>query len=108
MNKWKIAFWICFTTLFIVTAFSAYIILDQSVTLTYMSDEFTDTENDLDNISKFINDTDLSKSQIKKSLTSHHLFEYMNVYNDTVSLDRVSLIFKDNKLKKVTKQLQEY
>ena len=104
MNKWKIAFWVCLTTLLLATAFGVYCIIDQGVTLTYMKDGYTDTENDLENISKIISETDQSKSQIKKALTDHHLFEYMNFDKDTVSLDRVSLIFKDDKLFKVTKQ----
>ena len=104
MNKWKIAFWVCFTTLFLVTAFGVYCIIDQGVTLSYMKDGYTDTENDLENITKIINETDQSKSQVKKALADHHLFEFMNFDKDTVSLDRVSLIFKDDKLFKVTKQ----
>lgn len=104
MNKWKIAFWVCLTTLLLVTVFGVYSIIDQGVTLTYMQEGYTDTENDRDNISKIINETDLSKTQIKKALIQHHLFEYMDFAKDTVSLDRVSIIFKDDKLFKVIKQ----
>ena len=104
MNKWKIAFWVCLTLLLLVTAFSTYCIIDQGVTLTYMKEGYTDTENDLDNISKIINETDFSKNQIKTALKQHHLFEYMEFDKDTVSLDRVTLIFKNDKLFKVIKQ----
>jgi hypothetical protein len=104
MNKWKIAFWFCLTTLFLVTAFGIYCVIDQGITLTYMKDGYEDTENDLDNISKIINETDLTKLQIKKTLRPHHLYEYMDFNKDTVSLDRVSLIFKDDKLFKITKE----
>jgi hypothetical protein len=104
MNKWKIAFWICLTLLLLVTAFSTYSVIDQGVTLTYLKEGYTDTENDLDNISKIINETDLSKNQIKTALKQHHLFELMEFDKDTVSLDRVTLIFRDDKLFKVVKQ----
>ncbi len=86
MNKWKIAFWVCLTTLLLVTGFGVYFIIDQAVTLTYMKDGYADTENDLDNISKIINETDLSKSQIKKAFTLHHIFEHTDFNKDTYRL----------------------
>lgn len=56
MNKWKIVFWCCLTLLVSVTVFSLYPIIDQGVSLTYLKEGYTDTENDLDQlivISKF-------------------------------------------------------
>ncbi len=103
-NKWKIAFWICFVFLLLVAGFGAYSILDQGVALTYMKDEYSDTENDLNSLSSFINETDLSKTQIKKVLQTHHLSEYMDFAADTISLERVTLVFKEDKLIKVTNQ----
>ena len=104
MNKWKIAFWVCLTVLLLVTAFSVYSIIDQAVTLTYQKEGYTDTENDLDNLIEIINKTDLTKTQIEKELKDHRLYEYMNFKKDTISLDRVTLIFQSDKLFKVTKQ----
>ena len=104
MNRWKIAFWTCLTTLIIVLVGGFYSILDQGTSLTYMKDGYSDTENDLDNLVKIINETDLTKRQVEKSLNGHKLFEYMNFQSDTISLDRVNLIFKDNRLKGITKQ----
>lgn len=104
MNKWKIAFWICLTVLLLVTAFSVYSIIDQAVTLTYQKDSYTDTENDLENLIEIINKTDLTKTQIENELRDHRLYEYMDFKRDTVSLDRISLIFDNSKLKSVTKQ----
>ena len=69
-----------------------------------MREGYSDTENDLDNLMKIINETDLTKEQIKKSLKEHKLFEYMDFKSDTISLDRVNLIFNDNRLDKITKQ----
>ncbi len=104
MNKWKIAFWCCLTLLFAVTVFSVYSIIDQGVTLTYQKEGYTDTENDLDQLIEIINKTDLTKKQIQNELKDHRLFEYMDFKSDTVSLDRVILIFENEKLKNVTKQ----
>ena len=104
MNKWKIAFWVCLTVLLLVTALSVYSIIDQGVTLTYQKEGYTDTENDLDNLIEIINKTDLTKTQIQKELKYHRLYEYMDFKTDTISIDRVTLIFKSDKLFKVTKQ----
>ncbi len=38
MNKWKIAFWVCFTSLILVLAFGLYSIIDQVTTLTYLKE----------------------------------------------------------------------
>jgi hypothetical protein len=104
MNKWKIAFWVCLTALLLVTAFGVYSIIDQAVTLTYQKEGYTDTENDLDQLIEIINKTDLTKKQIETELKDHRLFEYMDFKSDTISLDRVLLIFENEKLKNVTKQ----
>jgi hypothetical protein len=104
MNKWKIAFWTCLTTLIIVLIGGLYSIIDQGTILTYSQDGYADTENDLNTLTKIINETDLTKGQIKKSLKGHELFQYMNFKRDTISLDRVNLIFNDNRVAKITKQ----
>jgi len=104
MNKWKIAFWCCLTLLVAVTLFSAYSIIDQGVTLTYQKEGYTDTENDLNQLIEIIKETDLTKSQIENELKNHRLYEYMDFNSDTISLDRVLLIFENDKLKNVTKQ----
>jgi len=104
MNKWKIAFWVCLTTLILVISFGLYSIFDQGVTLTYMKEGYQETESDLDNLTKIINETDLTKGQISKTLSKHKLYKFMDFRSDTISLDRVTLLFKDNKLFKVTKQ----
>jgi len=104
MNKWKIAFWCCLTLLVAVTLFSAYSIIDQGVTLTYQKEGYTDTEHDLDQLIEIIKKTNLTKLQIENELKDHRLYEYMDFNSDTISLDRVLLIFENDKLKNVTKQ----
>lgn len=97
MNKYKIGFWICLTTLLLTVGLGLYAILDQGVTLTYMKEGYTDTKSDLDQLVKIINDTDLSKGQIRKALKRDDL----DFNSDTVSLRRTDLIFKENKLKRI-------
>jgi putative Mn2+ efflux pump MntP len=101
MNKWKTAFWISFILLAFVSVFSIYSILDQAVTLTYQRDSHEDVENDLNVLSVIINETNLSKTQILKVLKNHHLYIYLDVKKDSVSLDRLTLVFKNGKLIKV-------
>ncbi|KGO84572.1 hypothetical protein [Flavobacterium suncheonense] len=103
MNKWKIAFWICFVFLILVIGFSTYSIVDQGVTLTYQKEGYQNTENDLDNLIGIINRTDLTKIQIEKELKNHIFYEHMNFKLDTISLERVSLIFENDKLIKIQK-----
>ena len=104
MNKWKVAFLCCLTLLIIVTGFSFYSIIDQGVTLTYQKEGYIDTEKDLDDLMTFINKTDFSKNEIKKELKDHILYEFMDFKMDTISLNRVELIFENDKLEKVIKQ----
>lgn len=104
MNKWKVAFWSCLTVLVVVTMFSMYSIVDQGVTLTYQEEGYRDTENDLDKLIEIINKTNLTKKQIETELKDRNVFEFMDFKTDTISLNRVLLIFDNDKLKSVMKQ----
>jgi hypothetical protein len=53
-NKWRTAFWTLLTIFILTTAILFYTILDQSVTITHMSDSSFGTENDLEQISGVI------------------------------------------------------
>jgi hypothetical protein len=103
MNKWKVAFWISLTLLILVTIFATYSFLDQAYTLTYNKVGYEDTEKHLDELIKIINKTDLTKMQIEKELNNHNHFKTMNFNSDTISLNRVLLIFQNDKLKSVKK-----
>jgi hypothetical protein len=104
MNRWKIAFWICFTTLIIILGISIYSILDQSVTLTYIEEGYQDTDNDLTDLIEIINKTDLSKKEIMDVLRQHKIHEHGEYLADTISLNKIQLIFKDAKLKQIRNQ----
>lgn len=101
MNKWKIGFWICFVTLLATLGLGLYSIIDQGVTLTYMRQGYEETEDDLKQLMKIINETDLTKEKIKDLVTADKDLGYLNVNGDTITLSRVTLIFKDDRLNKI-------
>ena len=98
MNNWKIAFWICFSLLIGTALFGTYSILDQGVTITYERVSYSNTENDLKELIRIINETNLSKREIKNILKKR---EYIEFGQDSISLERVTLCFKDDRLKRV-------
>ena len=49
-NKWKWAFFVSTATLLTICAFLLYVVIDQSVTITYMSQGYDDTEKDLERL----------------------------------------------------------
>lgn len=103
-NKWRLAFWICFVVLIATGLFGFYRIVDQGVTITYMKEGYTATEDDLETIIELINTTDLTKNEIKVKLKKHRPNEFMSFKTDTIELERVLLIFKNGKLKKIEKK----
>jgi nitrogen regulatory protein PII-like uncharacterized protein len=103
-NKWKIAFWICLFLLVTIGVFGLYSIIDQGVTTTYIKEGYSDTEADLETLIEIIEKTDQTKVEIENVLKSHRLREFMNFKTDTIGLERVSLIFENDSLKKIEKQ----
>ncbi len=103
-NKWQLAFWISILTLLIVTVIGLYSIIDQGVTITYMRDGYTNTENDLNSLVELINETNLTKSEIETKLKTHRFFEFMDFKQDTIPLERINLIFENDTLRKIVKQ----
>ena len=103
-NKWRLAFWICFASLLVIGLFGFYQIIDQAVTITYMREGYTDTENDLETIIELTNTTDLTKQEIKIKLQNHRLYEFMDFKTDTIGLERILLIFENDRLEKIEKE----
>jgi len=104
MNKWKTAFWCCLTTLLIVIGFGIYSAIDQGYALAYLEDSYTEQENELDNLVLIVNETNLSKTGIEKTLKKHKIGESADFKSDTISLGALKLIFRNDKLFKVTRQ----
>lgn len=103
-NKWKVAFWISFALLLSVSAFGLYSIIDQGVTITYMKEGYTITENDLNTLIQIVNSNKSTKKEIKDELTGHRFYDSMNFKRDTIPLERVELIFKNGTLQQIIKQ----
>ena len=98
------AFWISIITLLVVIVIGLYSIIDQGVTITYMRDGYTNTENDLKSLIEIFNETDLTKSEIEAKLKGHRFFEIMDFEHDTIPLERVDLIFVNDSLNKILTQ----
>jgi hypothetical protein len=103
-NKWKLAFWISFVLLLLVSGFGLYSIIDQGVTITYMKEGYTSTENDLNTLIQIVNSNKTSKKEIKDELTGHKFYDSMDFKRDTISLERVELIFNNDTLQQIIKQ----
>jgi hypothetical protein len=103
-NKWRLAFWICLIILLLISGFAVYRIIDQGVTITYLRDGCENTENDLNSLIYIINAKDYSKNTIKQNLESHRYFDMIDFDSDSVGLERVKLIFKNDTLNKIEKQ----
>ena len=104
MNKWKVAFWISIVVLFSVTGLFIYEQTDQAFKTVRTSINNSKTYQDLDAISKILNETNLTKPEIQNSLKEHKLFNNWDFERDTISLERLNLIFKNNKLNKIIEQ----
>lgn len=103
-NKWRLAFWICFVVFITTGLFGFYQVVDQGVTMTYMREGYSDTENDLETLIELVNTTDLTKNEIKVKLKNHRLNEYMDFETDTIGLERILLIFNNDSLRKIEKE----
>lgn len=103
-NKWKVAFWICLLLLLLVSTFSIYSIIDQGVTITYMKEGYTSTENDLNTLIQIVNSNKLSKKEIIDVLTTYKFYDSMDFKRDTMPLERIELIFKNDTLQQIIKQ----
>lgn len=101
MNKWKIAFWICLISLLFTFGFSIYSMIDQAFSLIYLSDSFSRTQSDLDDIQHIINETDLTQNEVLKVLKENSKVDSQKIDENRISLQTVTLIFQDSKLVKI-------
>lgn len=100
-NRWKKAFWVSFILLLSVSALGLYSIIDQGVTITYMKEGYTSTENDLSTVIQIVNSNKWSKKEIKDELMGHRFYDSLDFNRDTVSLERVDLIFSNDTLRQI-------
>lgn len=103
-SKWKVAFWICFILLLFVSAFSIYSIIDQGISITYTQEGYTATEKDLNTLIQIANTNKLSKKKIVDELKAYRFYDSIDFKRDTIPLERVELIFKNDTLQQIIKQ----
>ena len=96
-NKWKVAFWICFSVLLITT----YFVIDQGVSQANLQVSFSRTKSDLHQLSSIISETDLSKKNVQNILFENGLITSTNELSDTIQLNFKKLIFYHDRLHKV-------
>ncbi len=102
MNKWKIAFWVTIIIFLVTLGICFKKILDQSITLSRTQYDYFIIENDLKILSNIIVDTDISKKHVQQYIFNNRTrIDYMKFNGETISLDRVTLIFKNDKLFKL-------
>ena len=103
MNRWKIGFWILFSLLIIGVGCSLYSMVDGGYSLAYLKNSYSKTENDLDNIITIISATNLTKHSIKEALGKNDSAKIFDLTKDTIFLERTTLIFKHDTLRKISK-----
>jgi uncharacterized protein YpmS len=89
MNKWKIAFWILLALSISIIALVFYKRLDSRAPITYMKEEYSDTEDDLKSLVKILNQKSLSKRSILNILGVEKPIDTV------VSLKRYYIVFKN-------------
>jgi len=103
-NQWKVAFWICLLQLLLVSALSILCLINQGETITYMTEGYTSTENDLNTLIQIVNSNNLSKKEIVDELKAYRFYDSIDFKRDTIPLERVEFIFKNDTLQQIIKQ----
>lgn len=101
MNKWKISFWILLIFFLSISLYSFYIVTDKSVTIAFMRIGYSQTESDLKIVSR-IYETDFTKEEIRSEILKDSIYEYLDFKKDTLQLQKVDLIFANEKLIKIS------
>jgi hypothetical protein len=94
MKKWKISFFACLLLLLITIILSAFLIVDQAVSISYMKEGYVETENDLKVLVKFLNNKNLAKSEVEKLLSADSSVTPYSAGNDSILLNRIILVFR--------------
>ncbi len=105
-KTWKTPFVIALFLLMISGAFNIYafyVNVDQAYTIDDISKGYSNTDNDLHEIIEFYNNKAFSKPEIQTMLADHGFYEIMDFSKDTIELERISLIFKNNQLEAIQK-----
>ena len=100
-NKWKVGFWIYFAISIIVIIYLFAKNNIDEVNLAFTKINKIQTELDLQMISEIVNKTDLSITEILSEIESNKLSKIENTKNNNIELERIILIFENEKLVKI-------
>ncbi len=94
MNRWKIAFWPLLVLTIGIVLISCYIVLDQSVTLTYQKEGYQDTEEDLKVYVELLKEEKLHFQLVKQRLTKQGI-EFVDKEEDglLIGFNRTTMRF---------------
>ena len=96
-NKWKLAFWISFCVLIIITYFT----IDRSISEANLQVNYSRSRSDLHQLSKIMSESDLSRKRIQEILSENGYESNENNFSDTIHLNYLKLIFHNDQLAKV-------
>jgi hypothetical protein len=82
-------------------AFGLYSVIDQGVSLTYLRQDYDETKDDLKQLMKIINETDLTEDKVTKLVTASKDERFVHFDGDRITSGRITMIFKDNRLNKI-------
>ncbi|MFD0977048.1 hypothetical protein [Salinimicrobium gaetbulicola] len=102
-HPWKTAFWACFFMLIAVTCLGAYAVLDQGVTLTYLRDDHSVKERELEAITQMLEGAPIPKQQVLHALEKHLLYEIPDAEADTIRLANLTFVFQNDSLQRLIK-----
>lgn len=105
MKKWKISFFVCLLLLLITIVFSAFLIVDQAISISYMREGYVETENDLKGLVKTLNSRNRTKTEIEKLFSADSSLTPNSAGGDSIFLNRIILVFKDEQFVKVINQM---
>lgn len=74
---------------------------DQAVSLTHLSDSYSKTQSDLNDIRHIVNETNLTQDEVVDILNKKSEFDYLKLDTNRISLQTINLIFKDSRLVKI-------
>ncbi|MEO6284959.1 MAG: hypothetical protein ABIN80_15595 [Dyadobacter sp.] len=81
--------------------FGSYLIVDQAVSITNMREGYVETENDLEGLVKVLNCKNLTKAKVKKMFSADSLYIQIDSNKDSIFLNRVILVFRDEQFVEV-------
>ena len=106
-NKWRIAFLATFAASLPVIVFLGYLTIDQGVTVTYMSQGYAETKDDLSRLAKIFPKSTYSKNDILFLLRKNDPRAFIVETPCTIQLQGLRFEFNEqDKLMNITTQAQ--